>query len=196
VALIACAEVSFVRHVIIAALVVALVGCHGTPADTASTAEKFPKLYEAGKAIEAAGAVGVSYGDLGRLVQELMKEKMIAADKAVRDHDRVVPAKYDEALAFQKDLLAFWAFKEHLPSSPSGDDAVQILERRNMNDGYKPEFGRPTWPGGSPAKFQQLFNGAMRSLSEADTLCATKGRPDLSRMKKGVLLRPSFFCLS
>ena len=86
-------------------LIVALVACK----DTGPTRQQtYEKLYRAGRAVEGAISVGVSYADLGTLVRELSTEVLIAGDLAKTETDKQMVAAYRDAMLTYKDSLTVW----------------------------------------------------------------------------------------
>ncbi|MBZ5500144.1 MAG: hypothetical protein LAP85_27430 [Acidobacteriia bacterium] len=76
---------------------------------------KFEPVYRAAKSIQAAISVGLNYQKMGELLQNFATEILIAKDKAESDMERLLVARYGEALPIFKDSLALW--NEQIDSS-------------------------------------------------------------------------------
>lgn len=76
---------------------------------------KFEPVYRAAKSIQAATSVGLNYQKTGELLQNFATEILIAKDKTESDGERLLVARYEEALPIFKHSLALW--KEQIDSS-------------------------------------------------------------------------------
>jgi hypothetical protein len=138
-----------------------------------STAERFPKLYDAGKSLEAAGATGASYFKFGELVQELTKQIMIARDTQLREEDKLVLAKYDEALATYGDFFTYYRYTNITGVGTRPTDIDQLLLRHPFAV-EAAKGAREQRQSQTDVVNRALLTEATKAASEADTLCAKK----------------------
>lgn len=88
----------------------------------------FESLYRAGKSVQSATGVGLSYQKLSELLQTLALELSIANDRAQTEPERQLVQVYTAALTAYQDSAAVWK--------------IRIADGRNIGP-----FGNPTLPG-------------------------------------------------
>jgi hypothetical protein len=93
--------------------------------------QKFEPLYRAGKAIEGATSVGVSYLKLGELLQGLATEVLVYKDRTNGEEEELLVALHAKALQIYKDSLVVWKPKidtgETLAPNVYGGREVSLL---------------------------------------------------------------------
>lgn len=93
--------------------------------------KKFENLYRAGKAIDGATSVGVSYKKFGELLQNLATEIYVASDKAKSGNAKKMIESYSGILQMYKDSHLIWKYQIETPSS-CGLPSDQILVKPEM----------------------------------------------------------------
>lgn len=133
------------RSAIAVALALVAVACKGEAPKPVPVIDraKFEPLYRAGKTIESASAVGLNLPKLNELIQGFATEVSIAKDKASAEKERVMVAKYEQALQAYQDCATLWQQKIvfsnwegvpfRAPGRESTSELVPIVSRHKLN---------------------------------------------------------------
>jgi hypothetical protein len=114
---------------------------------------KFEPLYRSAKAMQAATGVGLSYQQLGELLQKFATEVAIAADNSETSEEKVLVAAYGEALMKYKDSHTVWN--------------AQIQSESRVTDDVEPLVAKYKLPIREvSAGFRFFENGAIQRIWE------------------------------